>query len=148
MKGPIIGYGCLLTQPVVAKDAPIPDTGWLWQPVADFPAWWNDQPAARATFPLLYGGIDTPEYLALVLAVGETNRRDRRDYPCVQQLGNFVLPLDRVSAALGERLSREQLSLALPAWAQVCEDAAARGLTFERQASLLFIYEQDLCEEP
>jgi len=144
MKGPIIGYGCLLTQPVVAKDAPVPDTGWLWQPVADFPAWWNDQPAARATFPLLYGGIDTPEYLALVLAVGETNSRDRRDYPFLQQLGNFVLPLERLTTALRERLSRETLALAEQAWAQVCEDAQAHGLVLERQASLLFIYEQDL----
>jgi len=59
-----------------------------------------------------------------------------------------VTPLDRLTTLLRERLSPDTLALAQQGWANVVENAAARGLTLERQATLLFIYEQELCEEP
>jgi hypothetical protein len=148
MKGIRIGYGCMLTTPIPPTGDWPPSLGWQWQPYADFEVWWNEQGAAHATFPLLMGGIDTPMYLALILAVGETDDHDRQDYPLVQMLGNTVLPLEALSVRLRQRCSDEQLALAQQAWAQVVEDAAAHGLVLEQQAMLLFIYEQELCEEP
>lgn len=66
----------------------------------------------------------------------------------MQTLGNTVLPLQALSARLHERLSPDLLALAGQAWTQAVEDAAAHGLALERQATLLFVYEQELCEEP
>ncbi len=150
MKGIRIGYGCRLSTPIPPTgDWPLPlQWQWQWQPYADFASWWNQQGAAHATFPLLMGGLDTPMYLALILAAGETDDRDRQDYPLVQTLGNIVLPLDALPARLRQRCPSEQLALAQLAWGQVVEDAAAHGLALERQAVLLFIYEQELCEQP
>lgn len=150
MKGIRLGYGCFLTTPI-APTGDLPPSltwQWQWQPYADFETWWNEQPASHATFPILMGGIDTPIYLALILAVGVTDHDERQDYPLVQTLGNIVLPLEHFSARLSERLSPDLLALAGQAWGQVVEDAAAHGLVVERQAMLLFIYEQELCEAP
>ncbi len=148
MKGIRIGYGCFLTTPIPPKGdwPPSPGWQWQWQPSANFTTWWNQQPASHATFPLLMGGLDTPMYLALILAVGETDNHDRQSYPLVQTLGNIVLPLADLSTRLRERFSPDLLALAEQAWSQVVEDAAAHGLALERQAMLLFIDEQPLCE--
>jgi hypothetical protein len=150
MKGIRLGYGCFLTIPIPPKGdlPPSLQWQWQWQPYADFQTWWNEQPVAHETFPLLMGAIDTPMYLALILAVGETDNYDRQSYPLVQTLGNTVLPLEHLSARLCERFSPDLLALADQAWTQVVEDAVAQGLVLERQAMLLFIYEQELCEEP
>lgn len=150
MKGIRIGYGCFLMKPIQPEgDWPASlQWQWQWQPYADFEAWWNEQPAAHASFPLLMGGIDTPMYLALILAVGETNDHDRESYPLVQTLSNTVLPLEHLLARLYERLSPDLLAIAGQAWMQVIENAAAHGLVLEQHATLLFIYEQELCEEP
>lgn len=148
MKGICLGYGCFLTVPLSLQGAVSLPAGWQWQPSADFAEWWNKQPTSHATFPLLMGGIETPMYLALILAVGVAEDHDRQDYPFVQTLGNAVLPLEHLSTRLHERLSPERLALAGQAWIQVVEDGAARGLPLERQATVLFIYEQELCEVP
>ena len=96
MKGIRLGYGCFLTTPIPPKgDLPPSLTWqWQWQPYADFETWWNEQPAAHASFPLLMSGIDTPMYLALILAVGVTDHDERQDYPLVQTLGNTFCRLN------------------------------------------------------
>lgn len=148
MKGPLIGYGCLLTAPPNAPDTYPLTCGWLWQPYADFEIQWNYQSAAPASFPLLFGGIHTPEYLALVIAAGETNTHDRQTYLWLQMCGNFVIPLDDLARGLSERLSPPTLRQAEIVWAKVVEQAKAHSLILEEQTKLLFIYEQGLCEDP
>jgi len=148
MKGPLIGYGCFLTTPLTPPDTPIPSRDWLWQPYADFETWWNHQFAASISFPLLFGGIGTPEYLALIVAAGEIDAHDRQTYPWLQMLGNCVLSLDHLATSLSERLSPQTLRQAEMVWEKVVILAKARSLALEERAKLLFIYEQDLCEEP
>jgi hypothetical protein len=148
MKGPLIGYGCFLTMPLTTSATPSPSRGWQWQPYADFTTWWNHQPATFAHFPLLFGGIHTPEYLALIIAAGETDTHDRQAYPWLQMLGNFVFPLDNFTTGLSGRLSPPTLRQAEAGWNKVVVQAKVRGLVLEERATLLFIYEQDLCEDP
>lgn len=148
MKGPLIGYGCFLTTLFTSPDTPPQSRGWIWQPYADFESWWNHQSATFASFPLLFGGIDTPEYLVLVVASGETDTHDMQIYPSLQMCGNFVIPLDDLARGLSERLSPPTLRQAEIVWAKVVEQAKAHSLILEEQAKLLFIYEQDLCEDP
>lgn len=83
MKGLRLGYGCFLTAaiPPAGDWPPSLQWQWPWQPSADFATWWNEQPAAHATFPLLMGGLDTPPSLALILAAGSTDTHDRESYP-------------------------------------------------------------------
>jgi hypothetical protein len=148
MKGPMIGYGCFLTTPLTLPDTPTPIRDWQWQPYADFEIWWNDQPAAHVGFPLLFGGIDTPEYLVLVIGAGETDARDQRTHPSLRMLGNFAIPLDHLATSLGKCMTQTTLRQAEEAWEKVVAQAEARGLILERQAILVFIYEQDLCGDP
>jgi len=147
MKEPLIGYGCFLTTPLTPPDMPMPSRDWQWQPYANFESWWNDQPAAHVGFPLLFGGIDTPEYLVLVVAAGETDARDRRTRPSLQMLGNFAVPLERLTTSLNERVSPTTLRQVEVVWEEVVAQAQTRGLMLE-QPILVFIYEQDLCEDP
>lgn len=148
MKGPLIGYGCFLTTPLTPPDMPTPSRDWQWQPYANFETWWNDQPVAHVGFPLLFGDINTFKYLVLVIAAGETDARDQRTHPSLRMLGNFAIPLDHLATSLSERMTQTTLRQAEEALEEVVAQTEARGLMLERQAILVFIYEQDLCEDP
>lgn len=143
MKGIRICYGCCLT-----RSATPLSSEWKWQSHADFETWWNSQFMAHAGFPLLLGGVETT-YLALVIAVGELDEHDRHDTPCVIALGKeVILPLDHLSSDLRSRIPATTLNVAERVWERVVEMARSRGIILEQQAHLLFIYEQDLCEDP
>lgn len=59
-----------------------PTTGGSGKAMPTREQWWNRQSPAHPLFPLLLGGIGTPDYLALVLvlvlAAGEQERNDTR----------------------------------------------------------------------
>jgi hypothetical protein len=144
MNGPLIGYGCFLPHPHPVPDATLPSPGWQRQPYADFESFWNER-LAHLSFPLLLGGIETPDYLMLVVAAGERQTNELEETNVIA-LGNFAIPLARLETFLRERLASQVRIQAEQVWGQVVNAAAARSLVLEQQGQWLFVHEQDLWE--
>jgi hypothetical protein len=121
MFGPLIGYGCDLTVQPEPPVTTVTEVNWYLQPYADFEMEWNLR-LARESFPLLKGGIDTPDYLMLVVAAGPRDGTDPQQAH-VTALGNFAVPLAQLVTWVRDRLAPRILTQTEQVWAQVVATA-------------------------